>query len=68
MPCVKFMEPLHDAASAGDSSGLEQCTATTDQSLHAESNSAPTEDIITRDASASAENGATTEEVSSFLI
>nr|CAB3449526.1 unnamed protein product [Digitaria exilis] len=62
VPCVKFMEPLHDAASAGDSSGLEQCTATTDQSLHAESNSAPTEDIITRDASASAENGATTEE------
>ncbi|KAF8676654.1 hypothetical protein HU200_046889 [Digitaria exilis] len=62
VPCVKFMEPLHDAASAGDSSGLEQCTATTDQSLHAESNSAPTEDIITRDASASVENGATTEE------
>uniref|UniRef100_A0A0A8ZMB3 BAG domain-containing protein n=1 Tax=Arundo donax TaxID=35708 RepID=A0A0A8ZMB3_ARUDO len=33
---VDSMEPLHDAASSGDSSELKQCTDSTEQILHAE--------------------------------
>ncbi|KAG2657584.1 hypothetical protein PVAP13_1KG507400 [Panicum virgatum] len=58
-------EQLHDAASAEDSSRLKQCTASTEQSLHAESNtglfSASTEDINATAAVASLESGVATE-------
>ena len=64
-------EQLHDAASAEDSSRLKQCTASTEQSLHAESNtglsSASTEDINATAAVASVESGVATEKVSSLI-
>ncbi|CAN6237768.1 unnamed protein product [Urochloa humidicola] len=65
-PIVNSMEPLHDAASAGDSSGLKQCMSSTEQSVHVESNtelsSASTEDINTSAVVASVESGVATEE------
>ena len=64
-------EQLHDAASAEDSSRLKQCTASTEQSLHAGLNtglsSASTEDINATAAVASLESGVATEKVSSLI-
>ena len=68
---VNSREQLHDAASAEDSSRLKQCTASTEQSLHAGSNtglsSASTEDINATAAVASLESGVATEKVSSLI-
>jgi len=62
---VNSREQLHDAASAEDSSRLKQCTASTEQSLHAGSNtglsSASTEDINATAVAASLEIGVVTE-------
>ncbi|RLM77897.1 hypothetical protein C2845_PM12G08820 [Panicum miliaceum] len=62
---VNSTEQLHDSASAEDSSRLKQCTASTEQSLHAESNtglsSASTEDINATAVAASLESGVATE-------
>ncbi|CAN6243817.1 unnamed protein product [Urochloa humidicola] len=68
VPIVDSMEPLHDAASAGDSSGLKQCMALTEQSVHVESNtelsSASTEEI-----NGSAElSSASTEEINGSAV
>ena len=67
---VNSREQLHDAASA-DSSRLKQCTASTEQSLHAGSNtglsSASTEDINATAVAASLEIGVVTEKVSSLV-
>uniref|UniRef100_K3YPA9 BAG domain-containing protein n=1 Tax=Setaria italica TaxID=4555 RepID=K3YPA9_SETIT len=58
---------LHDAASTGDSSGLKQCTASTEQSLHAKSESNTglsydsTEGINASAVAASVESGVTNE-------
>lgn len=65
---------LHDAASTWDSSGLKQCTASTEQSLHAKSESNTglsydsTEGINASAVAASVESGVTNEKVSSVLI
>ncbi|OEL34705.1 BAG family molecular chaperone regulator 6 [Dichanthelium oligosanthes] len=59
-PLLNSTEPLHDAASAGDSSGLKQCTASADQSLHAESNTGLSSDS-TEDINSSVESGVATE-------
>ena len=68
---VNSREQLHDAASAEDSSRLKQCTASTEQSLHAGSNtglsSASTEDINATAVAASLEIGVVTEKVSSLV-
>ncbi|CAL4970186.1 unnamed protein product [Urochloa decumbens] len=65
VPIVNSMEPLHDAASAWDSSVLKQCMASTQQSAHVESNtglsSASTEDTNASAVVASVESGVTTE-------
>ncbi|XP_062218773.1 BAG family molecular chaperone regulator 6 [Phragmites australis] len=58
VPIVDSMEPLHDAASSGDFSGMKQCTASTGQNLlDEESNTgvspAATEDIKATTATAS---------------
>jgi hypothetical protein len=68
---VNSTEQLHDSASAEDSSRLKQCTASTEQSLHAESNaglsSASTEDINATAVAASLESGVAAEKVSSLI-
>jgi hypothetical protein len=61
------MAPLYDTASSGDSSELKQSTASTDQSLYAESNTgspASTEDINISALTVSVEIEVTTEKVS----
>ncbi|PUZ75011.1 hypothetical protein GQ55_1G113300 [Panicum hallii var. hallii] len=62
---VNSTEQLHDSASAEDSSRLKQCTASTEQSLHAESNaglsSASTEDINATAVAASLKSGVAAE-------
>ncbi|WVZ77010.1 hypothetical protein U9M48_024915 [Paspalum notatum var. saurae] len=65
MPSASSTEPLHDAESSGDSSGLKQCPASTEQNLHTRSNTglspASTMDINASAAVISVENGVTTE-------
>ncbi|CAL5059027.1 unnamed protein product [Urochloa decumbens] len=65
VPIVNSLEPLHDAASAWDSSVLKQCMDSTHQSAHVESNtglsSASTEDTSACSAVASVESGVTTD-------
>jgi len=72
MPSASSTEPLHDAESSGDSSGLKQCPASTEQNLHVRSNTglspASTKDINGSAAVISVEIGVTTEKVSSLLI
>ncbi|KAL6889025.1 hypothetical protein ACP4OV_010051 [Aristida adscensionis] len=58
VPLVDVMGELHDVAAAGDSSGLKQCTTSTEQDLHTEGSGAgvspaATEDIKTTTATAS---------------
>ncbi|CAN6231136.1 unnamed protein product [Urochloa humidicola] len=66
VPIVNSMEPLHDAASAGDASGLKQCMDSTVQSVNVESDtevsSTSTEDINASAVVASVESGVITEE------
>ncbi|KAL6629437.1 hypothetical protein ACP70R_029202 [Stipagrostis hirtigluma subsp. patula] len=62
VPQVDSMEELHDAPAAGDSSALEQYTATTEQNHHTEESdsgvsTAGTEDIIASSAVTSVESG-----------
>lgn len=70
-PLLKSMAPLYDSSSSGDSSGLKQYAASTDQNLYAESNTgsspASTEDINISALTASVESEMATEKVS-YLI